>query len=131
MNKFKSSMAIGFWFVRDYWETETEEVRDWAASEECATLTKLIYKTHKILGIELNDAYKNIMNIVKENGYKLDRVEDHMWDDYAKGFVAGQKFGYPTKENMELVKKANVLWNSDEGMEYGYYQEVCDIITGE
>ena len=129
MNKFKSSMKIGFWFTRDYWETEIEEVRDWAASEECATLTKLIYKTHKILGIELSDAYKKIMNIVKENGYKLDLVEDHMWDNYAKGFIAGEKFGLPTKENMELVKKANILWDSDE--EYGYYQEVCDIITGE
>ena len=128
MNKFKSSMVIGCLFLRDYFTIDTE---DWPASEQCATITKLVYKMHKTLGIELEDALKKVMTIVKENGYKLGKVEDHAWDDYAEGFIAGQKFGMPTKKNMKLVKKANALWNSDEGMKYGYYQEVCDIIIGE
>ena len=129
MNKFKSSMVIGHLFLEN-WMEETNPL-DWHASEECATITKLAYKMHKILGIELEDAFNEVMYNVRENKYKLGKVEDHMYDDYAKGFIAGQKFGLPTKENMELVKKANALWENDNGEQYGYYQEVCDQINHE
>ena len=56
-------------------------------------------------------------NILKEN---------HMWDCYCKGFLAGEILGEPTEENIMKVSKAEKLWNDTD--EYGYYQEVLNAV---
>ena len=62
-----------------------------------------------------------VMNKLLENDF--DTIEDHMWDDYCRGFLAGEIIGMPTDENLKMVRKAEKLWKDDC---YGYYQDVLD-----
>ena len=123
MNKFKACMIIGNRFDEAW---STEETDNWSASEECATVAKLAYKLHKTFYISPEEALDIVMDVATKTQFDFRKKEDHMWDDYAKGFIAGQRIGLPTKENLELVKEADALWDNDIEGEYGYYQEVCE-----
>lgn len=47
-----------------------------------------------------------------------------MWDEYCKGFLAGQILGLPTEKNMMLVDRAEELWKDVD--KYGYYQDALE-----
>lgn len=99
---------------------------DWSASEECATVASLVVHMVKVLNISPENATDYVVKYVAENEFR--EVEDHAWDEYARGFIAGQILGIPTKENLKLLEEAEELWDYDGNNEckYGYFQEVCE-----
>ena len=121
MNKtFINSMTIGAMFQNKYFNDKRTE--DWCGSEECSTMTKRTIEYAKENNISLECALDVIMNELFENDF--DAIENHMWDDYCRGFLAGEILGIPTEENIKKVQKAEKLW--EEYSRYGYYQEVLN-----
>jgi len=121
---YKRSMVIGDYFSRFI---NHEETNDWSASEECATFTKLVYELTEIVNISDIKAADLVFDIIKTQGFR--KVEDHIWDDYCRGFIAGQRLGLPLAETLKLAEEAERLWDEDDGSEYGYYQEVIDEVA--
>ena len=116
---FINSMTIGAMFEEKYYNDERTE--DWCGSEECSTMTKKTIDYAKENNVSLECALDIVMNKLLENDF--DTIEDHMWDDYCRGFLAGEIIGMPTDENLKMVRKAEKLWKDDC---YGYYQDVLD-----
>lgn len=120
MNRtFINSMEIGAIFYEKYYDDERTD--DWCGSEECSTMTKKTIEYAKENNVSLECALDIVMNELLENDF--DTIEDHMWDDYCKGFLAGEIIGYPTEDNLKKVRKVEKLWKDSC---YGYYQEVLD-----
>lgn len=116
---YRRSMEIGNRFS----EYETEETYNWSGSEECATLADLVIYMGDICGIKISEAIPAIMDLIL-GGYI--KIQDHMWDDYCKGFLAGRILGEPNETNIQKAIKADELWNHDDGSKYGYYQEALN-----
>lgn len=123
MNKiFKQSMEVGYYFDAELYDDERTE--DWCGSEECATFAKIIVDYAEENGCDINFAFYEIMNeTVDKINNEIIYTDDHAWDYYCKGFLAGEILGFPTEENLAKVKKAEKLW---EDPDYGYYQEVLE-----
>ena len=85
---------------------------DWSASEECATLAEAVINKHK--------EPMKVLNKIRKGKYP---ICDHGWDDYTRGFIAGQ-----CCLTIEEMQKAEQIWEDDRHGAYGYYQEVCDEI---
>ena len=124
--RYKNSMRIGNRFRCRY---EVEKTSEWNGTEECATLTELTCRLMETHNISADTALDMVMDKVIENNYRLGRVTDHGWDDYTRGFLAGQILGWPTEENIKKAEAAETLWDNDDGGEYGYYQEVLDEVA--
>ena len=124
---YKGCMLIGNRFNQKYYGME--ETYDWHGSEECATVAKLTYELMSTLNISMEKAFDTVMEIAIANGFR--KVEDHMWDDYCKGFLAGEFLGAPTQENLFKATIAEHLWDEDSDADqqrFGYYQEVLNAI---
>lgn len=124
---YKGCMLIGNRFNQTY------SMDKWNASEECATVAKLVYELMNTLNISMEFALSWVMDFIREDGFH--NIEDHMWDDYCRGFLAGEILGMPTEKNLELAEKAEAKWEADDGKDgrqkYGYYQEVLEEVKGE
>lgn len=123
MNKiFKQSMEVGYYFNKVL--SDDKITQEWNASEECSTFTKIVIDFAEANKLNIHDAFYDVMH---EMIYKIEKeiipTEEHAWDDYCKGFLAGEVFGMPTKENLKKVQKAEILWRD---VDYGYYQEVLE-----
>lgn len=117
---FTKAMEIGAKFNELY--GEDERTSDWSGSEECSEMTKKVIELMEANNeLTIEQVVKEIVETMLENS--TDR-EDHMWDDYCKGFLAGQILGLPTEENISKVNQAEELW--DNNHDYGYYQEVLN-----
>lgn len=123
---YKGCMLIGNRFNQRY---ATEETDEWNATEECATVAKVTYEIMKVLNISTEAALDYVMGKVIDDGFR--KVEDHMWDDYCRGFLAGEILGMPTEKNLGLAVEAEITWASDCFVRYGYYQEVLEEVKGE
>ena len=118
MNKiFKQSMEVGALFIKEYYNEDTHE---WKCSEECSMVTAMTIEYAETYEVPLEKALDLIMEHVLTNGF--DVIKDHMWDDYCRGFLAGEILGMPTDENLKKVTKAEKLWEYPSY--YGYYHEV-------
>lgn len=118
---YKKSMEIGVLFDSKY---KNDERTDWNASEGCAEFCRYIIEEAAATEYPIRDVFLRSAEyyIGVINNYGVD-IKDHDWDEYCKGFLAGEILGMPTEENMELVNKAEKLW---EDTSYGYYQEVLE-----
>lgn len=122
MNKtFKQSMKVGYYFYNELCNDKRTD--EWCGSEECATFTRIVVDYANKNGCAIYDAFHEIMDETI-NGIENETIptEDHMWDDYCKGFLAGEILGMPTKENLAIVRDAERAWINNT--DYGYYQEV-------
>ena len=118
---YEACMLIGNRFNQKYLN---EETHDWHGSEECATVARLTYELMSTINISMEQALDIVMENIIENGFR--NIEDHAWDFYVRGFLAGQILGIPTQENIKKAEKADTLWDNDDGCKYGYYQEVLE-----
>lgn len=123
-NIFKQSMEVGYIFDKKYNDERTYE---WSVSDKLPTMTKMTIEYAKENNVSIECALDVIMKELFENDFD-DTLEDHLWDDYCKGYLAGVMIGMPTKENLVKVRKAEKLWEDVET--YGYYQEVLDEVLG-
>lgn len=124
MNKtFKQSMEVGYYFNKFLSNDVTTQ--DWSASEECSTFTKCVIDYAEENKLKIYDVFHYILH---EMIYKIEKeiipTEEHAWDNYCKGFLAGEILGMPTKENLLKVRKAEMLWRDVDT--YGYYHEVLE-----
>ena len=123
---FKQSMEIGYYFNKVL--SDDFITQEWSASEECSTFTKIVIEYAEANKLNIHDAFYTYFH---ELIYKIENeivpTEDHMWDDYCKGFLAGEILGMPTKENLKKVQKAEYLWRDVDT--YGYYQEVLEEVA--
>lgn len=125
---FECSMLIGNRFKQTV--MKNEETRDWTGTGECAAFTRLMYEMLQNLNMSMEMAFDVAMSIVEKNGFKPN-LPDYGYDDFARGFLAGEVFGKPTEENMRKVKIAEEKWHSDNGTKYGYYQEVLNEVNSD
>ena len=123
---YKDCMLIGNRFRQ---RNVTEETDEWNASEECSMVAKITYEIMNALNISMEAALDWVMCQVFDYGFH--NIEDHMWDDYCRGFLAGEILGMPTEKNLELAEKAEIRWIADNVDKYGYYQEVLNEVKGE
>ena len=122
MGIFERSMEIGHLFnVNGY--NNSEETEDWTCSEECSTLANLAILTVDTTGVKTVDALATNVGVIIGNEVN---IVDHSWDDYCRGFLAGQIIGEPTEENIKKAKEADNLWFNDDEGKYGYYHEVLE-----
>lgn len=121
---YKGCMLIGHRFNQKY---STEETDDWSGSEECSTVARLTYTLTNTLNVSMEKALDIVMEIAMNQGFR--NVEEHMWDDYCRGFLAGEIIGMPTEENLQKVNEAEELWLDDRYGKYGYYQEVLEEVS--
>ena len=117
---YKECMMLGHSFQQKY--ADLLETEDWTGTEECATVAELAYNLMNKLNLNAESALDIVMDTALSNGFR--NVEDHGYDDYARGFLAGEILGVPNQENYELVKKAEQIWEEDDS--YGYYQEILN-----
>lgn len=114
---YLKSMAVGAKVKENktIWELSDE----WNAMGTCKMYAEIIvhaidYKNNESTIDEMMIRIANAMN--KYEGYNI----------FARGFLAGEILGAPNEKNIELASKSEVLWNSDNGSKYGYYQEVLN-----
>lgn len=127
MNKiFKQSMKVGYYFYNELCNDKRTD--EWCGSEECATFTRIVVDYANENGCDINAAFYEIMDeTVNKINNETISTEEHMWDDYCKGFLAGEILGMPTIENLRKVRDAEELW--EDNTTYGYYQEVLNEIA--
>lgn len=125
---YKTCMSIGDYFHRQY---EVEKTKDWRGTEECATLAELTYRLMQQVNISVEEALDTFMQPIIACGYQFKDLQDRGYDDYARGFLAGQILGIPTEENLAKAEEAEKMWSNDDGSRYGYYQEVLNQITNQ
>lgn len=103
-----------------------DDLDDWSGSEECATVAKLVCEMVKVLNVSVRETTEAVIDLIIHKGFR--KVEDHAWDEYVRGFLAGQILGTPTEENKKLLEKAEEMWDydSNNGCKYGYFQEVLE-----
>ena len=118
---YEACMLIGNRFNQKYLNEYTQ---DWSGSEECATVARLTYELMTIINISMERALDVVMENIMANGFR--EVEDHAWDWYCRGFLAGQILGIPTQDNIKKTYRADELWNDDDCCKYEYYQEVLE-----
>lgn len=123
MDLLKKAMVVGHLFWKKY--QYDEKTYEWNASEECSLFCETIIKKAEINKCSIEGIFNEYAEelIDQINNIKTE-VSCHMWDEYCKGFLAGEILGYPNEENMELVKEAEKLWENTDV--YGYYQEVLN-----
>ena len=64
---YKKSMIIGDYFGRFF---DCEKTREWTASEECATFTKLVYEITKTLNMSEAIGASTIFELIKKKSAK-------------------------------------------------------------
>lgn len=120
---YKKAMEVGHLFntkLSNEYRTD-----DWNASEEASYFCVKIIKKSKKYGYNVEETFeKYAEKIIKKIECKKGKLRSHMWDEYCKGFLAGQILGRPIKENMILVDRAERLWKDVD--KYGYYQEALE-----
>lgn len=116
---YKGCMTIGHRFKEKYGEVGA--IWDWNGSEECSTVAKNAYELATTLFISFEDALDYVMDIVLSSGFRT--VDDHAWDDYCRGFLAGEIIGLPTEENLKIAEKADDLWWIND---WGYYSDAIN-----
>lgn len=127
---YKGCMIIGNFFKKHY--ADIEETEDWSGTEECATYAEAVYHLSNNINIGMETACKIVFDMVEENGFY--QITDHGWDDYTKGFLAGEIFGIPTEAAIQKAVLAEIKWKNDSrkaNPKFGYYQEVLDEVSNE
>ena len=100
---------------------------------KCADFAKYIYdnsiSSDSILGENLQVIIANGMQAVLKGMEIPMRNDAGNYDDFARGFLAGEILGVPNDKNVALAMRANRIWDDDldEGW-YGYYQDVLNEI---
>ncbi|MCR5753952.1 MAG: hypothetical protein K6G30_03930 [Acetatifactor sp.] len=117
-NKYKKAMKVGHIINTEILSCEGMDdiiPGNWSDSEEIA----------KVCDFVSNEVtFEEILNGIEEVKKIKLNDQDWVWDDNARGLIAGYYFGMPTDESLKLAEQAEKLWNDDNG-EYGYYHEVC------
>lgn len=122
MKLLKKSMEVGYLFWKRY--ENDESTHEWKGSEECSLFCKTIIEKAEENKCSIEDAFNEYADeLINEINNIETELPCHMWDEYCKGFLAGEIIGLPTMENMKLVRKAEKLWEDEI---YGYYQEVLN-----
>lgn len=124
---YQQSMIIGNFFKKNLQKKYEDEVEDWCGTEECATFAEVVIRLVDTTSIGIEDASKFVMNLIESTF--VFNADDHGYDDYARGFLAGEVFGIPTAKALKKVEEAEALWNKDNGKKYGYYQDVLNEIS--
>lgn len=119
---YKKSMEVGYLFWNKY--KNDERVYEWNATVECSDFCENIIRSSNNTGKSISEIFFDTSEqIIETINNKTMEIIDHDWDEYCKGFLAGEILGMPTDENMKLVAEAEKLW---EDPSYGYYQEVLE-----
>ncbi len=127
---FLKAMEVGYYFDQEINSHNDDRTENWTGTEDCATFAKAILDYAEEEGCDISFAFYEIVDETITgicDGTFI--VKDHGYDDYCRGFLAGEILGYPNKETMELVAEAEKRWNSHSN--YGYYQEVLNEIRNE
>lgn len=123
---------------------EVQVPDDWCGTEECGDLAYAVYQcicerplAHCDITGQLSQpgatvikkvAIKTLQDIL--SGADLPCRPNHgEYDEFARGFLAGQIFGKPAYKTAYVVEKAERIWTEDskkQNPEYGYYQEVLN-----
>lgn len=120
---YKKSMEVGYLFNKKL--SNDYRTDDWNASEEASYFCVKIIKKSKKYGYNVEETFeKYAEKIIKKIESKKGKLRSHMWDEYRKGFLAGQILGLPTEKNMILVDRTEELWKDVD--KYGYYQEALE-----
>lgn len=118
---YKKAMEVGCLFWSKY---GNDERTDWSATEGCAEFCRYIVEEAVTTNQPVEDVFHQsgeyYIEIINNNDSV---IKSHGWDEYCKGFLAGEILGMPTENNMKLVDKAEKLWKDTT---YGYYQEVLE-----
>ena len=122
MSIYERSMEIGYLFNLNGYN-DSDDTGDWSCSEECATLADLVIFMVDTTGVKTVDALATNVGVIIGNKVN---IVDHSWDDYCRGFLAGQIIGEPTEENIKKAKEADNLWFNDDEGKYRYYHEVLE-----
>lgn len=117
--EFNLSMEVGHLFSKKY--QMNEAVEDWTGTEECSTMTKMTVDYALNTGASLENALDVMMEEIMKNGFE--EVENHGYDDYCRGFLAGQILGQATEMNLRKVHAAEKLWETNI---FGYYQDALE-----
>ncbi len=123
-SKYKKAMKVGHIINTEILSCEGMDdiiPGNWSDSEEIAKICDFV-------GDEVTLA--TVLQGIEEVR-KLGRLQDQdrMWDDNARGLIAGYYLGNPTDESVKLAEQAEELWNDDDGSKYGYYHEVCNEVV--
>ena len=119
---YKKAMEVGCLFWNKY--ENDERVCEWNAMVECSDFCERIIKSSNDTGKSINDVFFSTSEqCIEAINNEITDIIDHGWDEYCKGFLAGEILGMPTENNMKLVGEAEKLW---EDTTYGYYQEVLE-----
>ncbi len=120
-NVYLGCMIIGNFFEKNLKNDEYFEDEEWFGTEHCATFAKAVYTFANTVNIGMETACRKVFDTIKTCGFN--EVIDHGYDDYARGFLAGQVLGIPTEDARKKAEKAEEMWFR---LSYGYYQEVLN-----
>lgn len=104
---------------------DIDENANWNGSEECREFAKMVVY-HVKKGMSMEEAVCNVKADIcfhyDDFVTKAEKKSDY--DDFARGFLAGEIFGKPNDKNIGFIKDAEKRWAED--MSAGYYQEVLN-----
>lgn len=120
---YLASMEIGHHF--DFWFSEELLLKgkEWKGTEECATFARLVLEMASVINMSLEGATNICYHLVTTFGFN--EIVDKGYDDYARGFIAGEILGFPSIRTTEIAKKAEEIWAKDNS-KYGYYQDLIN-----
>lgn len=133
---YKGCMIIGNYFSKHYKNIKENDdwdgTEDWSGTIECATYAEAVYHLANNINVGMETACKIVIDMIKEVGFY--QKTDHGWDDYTRGFLAGEVFGIPTESAVQKAILAEIKWKNDSrkaNPKFGYYQEVLDEVNNE
>lgn len=127
---FTKAMEVGYYFNMEINNRNDDRIENWTGTEECATFARAVLDFIEEEGGDVSFAFYEIVDETITgicDGTFI--VKDHGYDDYCRGFLAGEILGYPYPETLELVAEAEKRWKSIS--RNGCYQDVLNGVREE
>lgn len=117
-------MEIGHLFDMEFNEKNDDRVKEWTGTEECATFARAIMDyadEHKCnIATAFYEIAEEVVSGICDGAFV---IKDNGYDEYCRGFLAGEIIGFPTEENLRLAQEAE---DQRKNGLYGYYQDVLN-----
>lgn len=113
-NIYEKAMIVSYKLNKN--EALKSLTKNWCGTQECRVFTQII-----INAIDFKNEEKSIDDLMFAIIEGINNIEIGDYDEYAKGFIAGEMLGMPNEKNKKLYEKIEKEWA--ENMDIGYYPE--------
>ena len=118
-NQYLKAMAVGAKLKNNKMLYDMTD--KWYGSEQCRIFTQIM-----VNAIDFKNNACTVEDLMYAIIDGINNIEISQYNDYARGYIAGERIGVPTNKNKKIVYEIENIWSKDNGEKWGYYQELVN-----